>query len=107
MKLWAMHQAGLIESYDFELDLHGEVFEACAYHRWGLFESSAKGLATFILGGGVPKNYNLQPEPGLGQVLGLPNIRGYPIRCSNHYSAGCGWIALFVSANRGCDMGQG
>jgi deoxyhypusine synthase len=30
-----------------------------------------------ILGGGVPKNYNLQPEPALGQVLGLPDIRGY------------------------------
>src|SRR5439155_6782624 len=28
-------------------------------------------------GGGVPKNYNLQPEPALGQVLGLPNVRGY------------------------------
>jgi deoxyhypusine synthase len=77
MKLWAMRQAGLLESYEFELDLHGEVFEACAYHRWGLFESSAKGLATFILGGGVPKNFNLQPEPALGQVLGLPEIRGY------------------------------
>jgi len=25
----------------------------------------------------VPKNYNLQPEPALGQVLGLPNVRGY------------------------------
>jgi deoxyhypusine synthase len=30
-----------------------------------------------ILGGGVPKNYSLQPEPALGQVLGLPNVRGY------------------------------
>ena len=30
-----------------------------------------------ILGGGVPKNYNLQPEPALGQVLGLANVRGY------------------------------
>ena len=30
-----------------------------------------------ILGGGVPKNYNLQPEPALGQVLGLPDVRGY------------------------------
>src|SRR5262249_24934724 len=27
--------------------------------------------------GGVPKNYNLQPEPALGQVLGMPNVRGY------------------------------
>ena len=42
-----------------------------------LFESEAKAIATLILGGGVPKNYNLQPEPALGQVLGLPNVRGY------------------------------
>ncbi len=34
-------------------------------------------MATLILGGGVPKNYNLQPEPALGQVLGLPDVRGY------------------------------
>ena len=77
MKLWAMREAGLIPSYRFDLDLHAEVFEACAYHRWGLFESDAKALGTVILGGGVPKNYNLQPEPALGQVLGLPDVRGY------------------------------
>ncbi|MEP6715189.1 MAG: deoxyhypusine synthase family protein [Terriglobia bacterium] len=77
MKLWAMKNAGLIPEYAFDLDLHAEVFEACAYHHWGLFESEAKAIATLILGGGVPKNYNLQPEPALGQVLGLPNVRGY------------------------------
>jgi len=77
MKLWAMKQAGLIQDYAFDLDLHAEVFEACAYHYWGLFESDARAMATLILGGGVPKNYNLQPEPALGQVLGLPNVRGY------------------------------
>jgi deoxyhypusine synthase len=77
MKLWAMRQAGLIADYGFELDLHAEVFEACAYHRWGLFDHPVHALATVILGGGVPKNYNLQPEPALGQVLGLPNVRGY------------------------------
>jgi deoxyhypusine synthase len=77
MKLWALREAGVIDSYNFELDLHAEVFESCAYHYWGLFESDAKMLATFILGGGVPKNFNLQPEPALGQVLGLPNVRGY------------------------------
>ena len=77
MKLWAMRHAGLIPEYGFDLDLHAEVFEACAYHRWGLFEHPAQSLATLILGGGVPKNYNLQPEPALGQVLGLPNVRGY------------------------------
>jgi deoxyhypusine synthase len=70
MKLWAMKQAGLIPDYAFDLDLHAEVFEACAYHYWGLFQSDAKAMATLILGGGVPKNYNLQPEPALGQVLG-------------------------------------
>jgi deoxyhypusine synthase len=72
-----MKQAGLIPEYAFDLDLHAEVFEACAYHHWGLFESEAKGIATLILGGGVPKNFNLQPEPALGQVLGIPNVRGY------------------------------
>lgn len=77
MKLWAMKKAGLIKDYDFDLDLHGEVFEACAYHYWGLFDQPTRALATLILGGGVPKNYNLQPEPALGQVLGLPGIQGY------------------------------
>lgn len=77
MKLWAMREAGLIPQYGFDLDLHAEVFEACAYHRWGLFENPVQALATLILGGGVPKNYNLQPEPALGQVLGLPDVRGY------------------------------
>jgi deoxyhypusine synthase len=77
MKLWAMQQSGLIDSYKFNLDLHAEVFEACAYHRWGLFDNEPKALATIILGGGVPKNYSLQPEPALGQVLGIPNVSGY------------------------------
>jgi len=77
MKLWAMKQSGLIEDYKFDLDMHAEVFEACAYHRWGLFDHPVHALGTVILGGGVPKNYNLQPEPALGQVLGIPNVRGY------------------------------
>ncbi len=77
MKLWAMKQAGLIGEYGFELDLHAEVYEACAYHRWGLFDHPVRALATVMLGGGVPKNYNLQPEPALGQVLGIPGVRGY------------------------------
>jgi deoxyhypusine synthase len=72
-----MKQAGLIDSYAFDLDLHAEVFEACAYHRWGLFDNPPNELGTLILGGGVPKNFNLQPEPALGQILGIPNVRGY------------------------------
>ncbi len=77
MKLWAMQRAGLMDSYKFDLDMHAEVYEACAYHRWGLFDNPPHALATMILGGGVPKNYNLQPEPALGQVLGIPHVRGY------------------------------
>ncbi len=77
MKLWAMREAGILGEYAFDLDLHAEVFEACAYHRWGLFDQPSHALGTLILGGGVPKNYNLQPEPALGQILGLPNVRGY------------------------------
>src|SRR5216684_2465579 len=77
MKLWAMRQAGMIPEYGFDLDLHAEVFETCAYHRWGLFDNEAHALATLVLGGGVPKNFNLQPEPALGQILGIPNVRGY------------------------------
>jgi len=77
MKLWAMKQAGLIADYAFELDLHAEVLESCAYHHWGLFSSPSRSLATLILGGGVPKNYNLQPEPALGQILGLADVSGY------------------------------
>lgn len=77
MKLWAMKRAGLIDSYGFDLDMHAEVYEACAYHRWGLFDNDPYALGTLILGGGVPKNFNLQPEPALGQILGLENVRGY------------------------------
>jgi deoxyhypusine synthase len=76
MALWALAQA-TGSKYRFELDLHLEVFESCAYHLWGLRESDTQALGTLILGGGVPKNFNLQPEPALSQVLGLPHISGY------------------------------
>jgi deoxyhypusine synthase len=77
MKLWAMAAAGMVAGYACELDLHAEVFESCAYHRWGLFDQPSRSLATLILGGGVPKNYSLQPEPALSQVLGLKGVGGY------------------------------
>ncbi len=74
--LWALREA-CGDAHAFEIDIHGEVFESCAYHRWGLFESPTKALGTVILGGGVPKNFNLQPEPALSQVFGFENIQGY------------------------------
>ena len=76
MALWAQARTGGAE-HRFELDLHEEVFESCAYHLWGLRESGTGALGTLILGGGVPKNFNLQPEPALSQILGLENIAGY------------------------------
>jgi deoxyhypusine synthase len=76
MALWALREA-CGDPHAFELDIHGEVFESCAYHRWGLRESETRALGTLILGGGVPKNFNLQPEPALSQVLGLSDIQGY------------------------------
>ncbi|MEX1024076.1 MAG: deoxyhypusine synthase family protein [Planctomycetota bacterium] len=61
----------------FELDLHREVFESCAFHRWGVKEHAAGALGTLILGGGVPKNFNLQPEPMLSQIFGFEDVPGY------------------------------
>ncbi len=76
VKLWTLARLGKIQ-YGFDYDLHEDVFESCAYHHWGLFGSEAKSLAIMILGGGVPKNYSLQPEPTLSQIFFLENIRGY------------------------------
>ena len=76
VKLWALARMGKIK-YGFDYDLHEDVFESCAYHHWGLFDSEAKSFAILILGGGVPKNYSLQPEPTLSQIFFLGDIRGY------------------------------
>lgn len=76
VKLWALKERGIID-HRFELDVAAEVFESCAYHYWGLTASEAKRLGILILGGGVPKNFSLQPEPTLSQIFLLPDIRGY------------------------------
>ena len=76
LKLWTDAELGGAP-HAFDLDLHAEVFESCAYHYWGLKGSDAGALGTLVLGGGVPKNFSLQPEPALSQVLGLEDITGY------------------------------
>jgi deoxyhypusine synthase len=76
VRLWALAKLGRGQ-HAFELDMHAEVFESCAYHNWGLTKSETKALGTLILGGGVPKNFNLQPEPCLSQIFGLDDISGY------------------------------
>jgi len=74
--LWAMRELWG-EDFRFELDLNREVFESCAFHRWGVKESAVGAIGTLILGGGVPKNFNLQPEPTLSQIFGLADVPGY------------------------------
>ena len=82
MKLWAMARAGQGE-HRLDVDLHLEVFESCAYHVWGQDADAAEAedrpasLGALVLGGGVPKNFNLQPEPALSQILGFEEIGGY------------------------------
>ncbi len=76
VKLWALARGQHLD-YRFELDLHHEVLESCAYHLWGQIENEVGSLGTLVLGGGVPKNFNLQPEPALSQILGFEEISGF------------------------------
>ena len=59
------------ERFALELDVAEDVFEmgAMQYHCFGTL---SKKMAIWILGGGVPKNYTLQGEPLLDQILGVP-----------------------------------
>ena len=106
MKLWALARAKG-EEYRFELDLHAEVFESCAYHLWGQRDTTSGALGTLILGGGVPKNFNLQPEPALAQILGFEDVGGYLYDIQITTAPGDRWLALVMSARRSCHMGQG
>ncbi len=76
MYLWSLREC-FGSDHAFELDMHREVFESCAFHRWGVRENEVGSLGTLVLGGGVPKNFNLQPEPALSQILGLEDVPGY------------------------------
>jgi deoxyhypusine synthase len=68
---------GEIPTFDFSIDLVGDVVEFAAYHYYGLFKMDTRKLAIIALGGGVPKNYALQPEPFLSQALFLDRVTGY------------------------------
>ena len=67
--------------FGFNYDPLGDVLEACAYHFWGLFSNPVKELGILVMGGGVPKNFALQPEPSLLQNFMLDHgkyeVRGY------------------------------
>jgi deoxyhypusine synthase len=59
------------ESFKLEIDVCDDVFEMGAMQHH-CFATMKKPMAVWILGGGVPKNYTLQGEPLLDQILGVP-----------------------------------
>jgi deoxyhypusine synthase len=58
-------------AFKLEIDVNEDVFEMGAMQHH-CFSTLDKRLAIWILGGGVPKNYTLQGEPLLDQILGVP-----------------------------------
>lgn len=59
------------EVFKLEIDINDDVFEMGAIQHH-CFSTDKKKMAIWILGGGVPKNYTLQGEPLLDQILGVP-----------------------------------
>jgi len=59
------------DTFKCSIDVNDDVFEmgAMQHHCFGTLK---KKMAIWILGGGVPKNYTLQGEPLLDQILGVP-----------------------------------
>ena len=59
------------ETFKFDIDINDDVFAMAAIQHWSRHNGSGR-LAIWILGGGVPKNYTLQGEPLLDQILMVP-----------------------------------
>jgi deoxyhypusine synthase len=59
------------DAFKLEIDVNDDVFEMGAVQHH-CFSTLGKPMAVWILGGGVPKNYTLQGEPLLDQILGVP-----------------------------------
>jgi deoxyhypusine synthase len=59
------------ETFKLDIDVNDDVFEMGAVQHH-CFSTLARPMAVWILGGGVPKNYTLQGEPLLDQILGVP-----------------------------------
>ena len=59
------------EAFKLEIDVNDDVFAmgAVQYHCFGTLK---RKMGIWILGGGVPKNYTLQGEPLLDQILCIP-----------------------------------
>jgi deoxyhypusine synthase len=59
------------DEFKFELDVCADVYAMAAVQHYARHHYS-KRLAVWMLGGGVPKNYTLQGEPLLDQILSVP-----------------------------------
>lgn len=59
------------DEFKLEIDVNDDVFEMGAVQHH-CFATLGRPMAVWILGGGVPKNYTLQGEPLLDQILGVP-----------------------------------
>lgn len=75
--------------YHFGIDLEQDIHEFGSYHYFAKNRWSKK-LSIIVLGGGVPKNYSLQPEPYLGQICDI-DVGGYDMDvqiCDAHVQNG-------------------
>jgi len=75
VKLWMLQERlgrTLAVPFKLNVDLAKDVYEFCAYHYWAQHKEGNKELAYIVCGGGAVKNYLLQPEPALEQVLFIP-----------------------------------
>lgn len=68
-------RALLGSEFKFSLDVAADVYQMAAL-QWAAQQD--RQTAIWILGGGVPKNYTLQGEPTLSQILGL-DARGFDV----------------------------
>ncbi len=75
--------------YRFGINLEDDIHEFGAYHYFAKNRWSKK-LSIIVLGGGVPKNYSLQPEPYLAQICDI-DVGGYDMDvqiCDAHVQNG-------------------
>jgi deoxyhypusine synthase len=77
------------EGFRFRLDVARDVYSMAALQHWARngrggngrgakAKAGADQASVWILGGGVPKNYTLQGEPLLSQILGV-DARGFDV----------------------------
>ena len=79
MKLWAMKQAGLITDYAFDTGSSRGSIRGVRVPLLGIVRRRSERRWRHLswAAAASPRIDNLQPEPALGQVLGLSNVRGY------------------------------